>query len=94
MNSQCSKLASLLYEKNTRCPKSLVAIKKSLFVLLNATAEFVNCSVFLKNIEKYFCNLIYKKKKNFVKRIENLPHHLSKRFIGDNFSITDIAFKI
>ena len=31
--------------------------------------------------------------KNFVKRIENLPQHLSEKFIGDNLSITDIALK-
>ena len=31
-------------------------------VLLNATTESVNCSLFLKNLEKHFCNLTYKKK--------------------------------
>ena len=30
-------------------------------------------------------------KKNFVKHIENLPQHLSKKFINDNLSITDIG---
>ena len=35
----------------------LVAIsKKSFFVFFNATAESVNCSFFLKNLEKHFCN--------------------------------------
>ena len=77
-------------EKNTRCPLSLVAIfKKSFIVLFNATTESVNYSVFWK---KRFCNLTYKK--NFVKHIENLPQHLSEKFIGDNLSITDIALKI
>ena len=33
------------------------------------------------------------KKKNFVKHIENLPQHLSKKFMGDNSSITDIALR-
>ena len=32
-------------------------------------------------------------KKNFVKRIENLPQHLSEKFIGDNLLIIDIAIK-
>ena len=51
------------YGKNTRCPLNLVAIfKKSLFVLFHATAEPVNHSVFWKNLQKHFCNLIYKKK--------------------------------
>ena len=31
--------------------------------------------------------------KYFVKRFENLPQHLSEKFIGDNLSITDIALK-
>ena len=65
--------------------------KKFLFVLFNPTAESVNCSL-LKNLEKHFCDLTYKKK-NFIKHIENLPQHLSKKFIGDNLSITDIALK-
>ena len=64
--------------------------KTSLFVLFNATAESVNCSLFLKNLEKHFCNVTGK---NFVKHIENLPQHLSEKCIGDNSSITDIAFR-
>ena len=52
----------------------------------------MNCSLFLKNLEKHFRDLTYKKK-NFIKHIENLPKHLSKKFIGDNLSITDIALK-
>ena len=63
----------------------------SLFVLFNATAESVNYSVFLKNLETHFCNLTCKK--NFVKRIENLPQHLSEKLIGDNLSIINIALK-
>ena len=60
--------------------------------MFNPTAESVNCSLFLKNVEKHFCNLTYKKK-NIVKHIENLPQYLSKKLIGDNLSITDIAFR-
>ena len=37
------------------------------------------------------CNLTYEK--NFAKHIENLPHRLSEKFIGDTISITDIALK-
>ena len=65
---------------------------KNLFVVFNPTAESVNCSLFLKNVEKHFRDLTYKKK-NFVKHIENLPQHLSEKFIGDNLSITDIALR-
>ena len=65
--------------------------KKMPFVLFNATAESVNCSLFSKNLEKHFYNLNYKK--NFVKRADNLPQHLSEKFIGDNLSITDIALR-
>ena len=64
--------------------KSFCNFKKS-FVLLNATAESVNCSLFLKNLEKHFCDLTYKK--NFVKHIKNL----SQKFISDNLPISDIA---
>ena len=52
----------------------------------------MNWSLFLKNLETRFCNVICKK--NFVKHIKNLLQHLSKNFIGDNLSITDIALKI
>ena len=70
--------------------KVLLQFKKFLFVLFNPTAKSVDCSLFLKNLEKHFCDLTYKKN-NFVKHIENLPQHLSEKFIGDNSSITDIA---
>ena len=72
--------------------KVLLQFKKFLFVLFNPTTESVNCSLFLKNLEKHFCDLTYKKK-NFVKDIENLPQHLSEKFIGDNSSITDIVLR-
>ena len=69
--------------EKTRCPLRLVV---NFFVWLNFTAESVNCSLFLKNAEKTFCNSTYEK--NFVKHIENLPQHLSEKFIGDNLSIS------
>ena len=59
-------------------------------LLRNATAKSVDWSIFLKNLEKRFCNLTYKK------HIENLTQHLSEKFIGDNLSIrpTDIVSEI
>ena len=53
-------------------------------------AESVNCSLFLKIPEKTSLQFDLQKK-NFVKHIENLPKHLSEKFIGDNLSIIDIA---
>ena len=61
--------------------ESCCNFKTSLFGLLNAMAESVNCSLFLKNLQKHFCNMIYKK--NLIEHIENLPQHLSEKFIGD-----------
>ena len=78
--------------EKTWCPLRFVVIFKNyFFVWLNFTAESVN-SLFLKNLEKTFlqCDL---QKKNFVKHIENLPQHLSEKFIGDNLSINNIALK-
>ena len=77
--------------------KCTVSIKscsnlKNLFVLFNPTVESMNCSLFLKNLEKHFCDLTYKQ--NFFKHVENLSQHLSENFIGDTLSITDIALKI
>ena len=85
------KASELALFKNTRCPLSLGTIEKISFVLFNAAAESVNCSFCLKILEKHFCNLTYKKK--FGKLIENLPQHLSEKFIGDNLSTTDIALR-
>ena len=78
-------------EKIHWVPEVLLQVKESLFVVLNATAESVNCSFFLKNLETHFYNVTCKK--NFVKRIENLSQHLSEKFICDNLSITHIALK-
>ena len=76
--------------EKTWCPLRLVVIFKNyFFVWLNFTAESVNCSLFLKNLEKTF--LQFDLQKNFVKHIKNLPQHLSEKFIGDNLSIIDIA---
>ena len=49
----------------------------------------MNCSLFLKNLEKHFCL----QKKSFAKHIENLPQRLSEKSIGNNLSITDIALR-
>ena len=40
--------------EKTRCPLRLVIYKNYFFVWLNFTAESVNCSLFLKNLEKTF----------------------------------------
>ena len=47
--------------------KVLLQFIKSLFVLFDATAESVNCSLFLKSLEKHCSDLTYKK--NFVRHI-------------------------
>ena len=74
--------------EKTRCPLRLVVnFKNYFFVWLNSTAESVNCSLFLKNAEKTFLQF-HIQTKNFVKHIENLPQHLSEKFIGDNSSIS------
>ena len=45
-------------------------------------------SFFEKSIKTFFQ---FHLQKSFVKRIENLLLQLSKKFIGDNLSITDIS---
>ena len=60
--TQCSKLGSWRYGKIYGVDKVLMQIKKCLFVVFNPTAESVNCSLFLKNLKKLFCDLTYKKK--------------------------------
>ena len=78
--------------EKTRCPLRLVVIFKNyFFVRLHFSAESVNCSLFLKNLEKTFLQLDLQKKTS--KHIENLPQHLSEKFIGDNLSIIDIALR-
>ena len=79
--------------EKTGCPFRLVVISKNyFFVWLNFAAESVNCPLFLKNLEKTFLQFDLQKK-NFVKHNENLPQHLSEKFIGDNLSIIDIALR-
>ena len=51
----------------------------------------MNCSLILKNLEKTFLQLDLRN--NFVRRIENLPQHLSEKFICDNLSIIDIIIR-
>ena len=63
-------------------------LEKSLLVL-NATEESVDCSLFFEKYGKTF--LQFDSQKNIVKHIKNLPQHLLKKIIGDNLSITDIA---
>ena len=50
--------------EKTRCPLRLVVIFKNyFFVWLNFTAESVNCSLFLENLEKTFLQFDLQKKK-------------------------------
>ena len=55
---EVSELALSAIENIHRVSK--VCLKTSLFVLFNATAESVNCSL-LKNLETHFCNMTCKK---------------------------------
>ena len=72
----------LITRKNYTCP---LINRISLFCLMR------------RQIRKllYFLDKIYEnilqfdlQKKNFVKHTENLPQHPSKKFIGDNLSIS------
>ena len=58
----CSKLGSWRYGRIHGVDKVLLQFKKFFFVLFNATAESVHCSLFLKNLEKHFCDLTYMNK--------------------------------
>ena len=82
--SQCSnfKVSELvLRKKHTVSIKSCCNFKKYIFVLLNATAESLNCSVFLKNVKKKFLQFdVQKKKISPLELIEKLPQHLSQNF--------------
>ena len=73
-------------EKYTVSFKSCCNLKKTLFVLFNATAESVNCS-FLKNLEKYFCSLSYKKK------CSSDTLKIYRNIYRKELSITDIALR-
>ena len=90
LNFKVSELA--LWKKLTVSSKTCCNLENYFFVLHNFTTESVNCSLFLRNIEKTFLQFALRKK-NFVKHIENLPQQLSGKFIGNNLSITDIALK-
>ena len=69
-------------EKMHSAHKLLLQIKKKYIYIswvFNAKAKSVHCSLFLKILEKHFCNLT--RKKNFVKHIKNVPQHLSEKLI-------------
>ena len=66
--------------------KSCCDLIKTLFVLFNATAESVNCSL-LKNLEKHFCNLTSPTKK-LRQTLKIYCNIYRKKFIGNNLSIT------
>ena len=76
--------------KNTRCPLSLVAILKNLYLFCSTPRQ--SLLSFLKKSRKTFLQyLSYKKKEIFVHHIGNLTQHLSEKSIGDDLSFTDIA---
>ena len=78
--------------KNIHCvPKVLLQFKSISFCYISCHGRSINCSFFLKSLETHFC--IVTCTKNFVKIIENLPQHLSEKFMGDILSITNIALK-
>ena len=55
--------------EKTRCPLRLgVILKNYFFVWLNFTAESVNCSLFLKNLEKTFLQFDLQKKTSSNRR--------------------------
>ena len=63
--------------------KVSLQFNKIFFVSVNATAESVNRSLFLKNVEKYFYDLTYKKKLCQTHR-KFTTFSLLEKFIGDN----------
>ena len=65
--------------------KVLLQFKKSLFVLFDATAESVNCS--LEKFRKTF--LLF----DLQKKLRQTHRKFTATFISDNLSITDIALK-
>ena len=67
--------------EKTRCQLRLVIFKNYFFVWLNFTAESVNCSLFLKNLEKTF--LLF----DLQKKLRQMHRKFTATFIGDNLSI-------
>ena len=67
--------------------KTYCNLKNYLFVLFSLTAEFVNCSLFLKNLEKTFLQFALQKKtlSSTLKIYRNIYRK--------NSSITDIALR-
>ena len=61
--------------------KVLLQLKKSLFVLFNATAKLVSCSLFLKNLEKHFRNLTHKKTSSNTSKIDRNIYRKNSRAI-------------
>ena len=69
--------------EKTRCPLRLVVIFKNyFFVWLNFTAESVNCSLFLENLEKTFLQF------DLQKKLRQTHRKFTATFIGDNLSIS------
>ena len=77
--------------KYTVFVKSCCNLTKSLFVLFDAAAESMNCSLFLKNLKKRFCNNDSQKKLRQAYRKFTVT--FIGKFSGNNLSITDIALR-
>ena len=78
-------------EKYTVSIKSCYNLKKSLFVLFNATAEVREPLFFDKKTRKTFLQLELPEK--LCQTHRKFTATLSEKFIGNNLSITDIALK-
>ena len=69
--------------EKTGCPLRLVVIFKNyFFVWLNFSAESVNCSVFLKNLQKTFLQFDLQKKK----KLRQTHRKFTATFIEKNLS--------
>ena len=71
--------------EKTRCPLRLVIFKNYFFVWLNFTAESVNCSFFLKNLEKTFLQF------DLQKKTSSNTSKIYCNIYRKNLSIIDIA---
>ena len=81
-------------EKNATSIKTCCNSKKISVCFAKCHNRVRELLSFLKNLEKRFCNSTSKKKLSQIGLyVKNLQQHLSKKFIGDNSSITDIALR-
>ena len=82
--------------KKTRCPLRFAVIFKSYFfvwpwVWLNFTAESVNCSLFLKNVEKTFWQFDLQKKT--LSNTSKIYHNIYRKTLSAIIYRLPISFK-